>query len=184
MPRPAVLLDPDGTLIIDRHYHGYPAVVELLPGAAAAVARLNRAGVPAVLVTSQSGIGRGYFTMADYERVSQRLTEVLAAEGAHLDGSYMCPHAPDPERPCSCRKPGTLLYERAMAEHDLDGPRSFFIGDMWRDVAPARAFGARGILIPTHETPAAEREMALRDAEVVSTLGEAIDRALAAMHPQ
>ena len=66
-----------------------------------------------------------------------------------------------------------------MREHGLDGKRSFFIGDMWRDVAPARAFGARGILIPTHETPASEREVAALEAELADTLGEAVDRVLA-----
>ena len=178
---PAVFLDRDGTIIIDRHYLGDPEGVELLPGAAAAVARLNAAGTPVILVTSQSGIGRGYFTLEDYERVSRRLDEVLAAEGAHLDGSYMCPHAPDVVTPCSCRKPGVLLYERAIVEHGLDGARSFFIGDMWRDVAPARAFGARGILIPTHETPAEDRELAMLEAEVAPSLGEAVDRVLAVL---
>ena len=182
-PRPAVFLDRDGTIIIDRHYLGDPAGVELLPGAAAAIARLNAAGIPAILVTSQSGIGRGYFTVDDYRRVSARLDEVLAAEGARLDGSYVCPHAPNPEAPCACRKPGVLLYERAMQEHDLDGKRSFFIGDMWRDVAPARAFGARGILIPTHETPPAEREVAAIEAEIAPSLGVAVDRVLAVLVP-
>ena len=182
-PRPAVFLDRDGTIIIDRHYLGDPAGVELLPGAAAAIARLNAARIPAILVTSQSGIGRGYFTMEDYGRVSARLDEVLAAEGARLDGSYMCPHAPDADAPCACRKPGVLLYERAMQDHGLDGKRSFFIGDMWRDVAPARAFGARGILIPTHETPPAEREIAALEAEIAPSLGVAIDRVLAVLAP-
>ena len=180
-PRPAVFLDRDGTIIVDRHYLGDPAGVELLPGAAAAVKRLNDAGIPSILVTSQSGIGRGYFTMEDYGRVSRRLDEVLAAEGAHLDGSYVCPHAPDPDAPCACRKPGVLLYERAIKDHGLDGKRSFFIGDMWRDVAPARAFGARGILIPTHETPPAERETAALEAELAGSLGEAVDRVLAVL---
>ena len=179
--RPAVFLDRDGTIIIDRHYLGDPAGVELLPGAAAAITRLNAARIPVILVTSQSGIGRGYFTLEDYGRVSRRLDEVLAAEGAHLDGSYMCPHAPDADAPCACRKPGVLLYERAMHEHGLDGKRSFFIGDMWRDVAPSRAFGARGILIPTHETPAADIEIAALEAELAETLGEAVDRVLAVL---
>ncbi len=184
VPVPAVFLDRDGTIIIDRHYLGDPDGVALLPGAAAAIARLNAAGIPAILVTSQSGIGRGYFTLDDYERVSARLDEVLAAGGAHLDGSYMCPHAPNTDTPCACRKPGVLLYERAIVEQGLDGARSFFIGDMWRDVAPARAFGARGIMVPTHETPPAERELAAVEAEIAESLGEAVDRALAVLVPR
>lgn len=175
---PAVFLDRDGTLIVDRSYLGDPAGVELIPGAGPSVARLNAAGIPAILVTNQSGIGRGYFTLADYERVAARLDELLAAEGARLDAVYLCPHAPSTETPCACRKPGLLLFERAIVEHGIDGGASFFIGDRWRDVAPARAFGGRGILIPTARTPDSERELAVHDAESAASIDEAVTRVI------
>lgn len=175
---PAVFLDRDGTLIADRSYLGDPAGVELIPGAGPSVARLNAAGIPAILVTNQSGIGRGYFTLADYERVAARLDELLAAEGARLDAVYLCPHAPSTETPCACRKPGLLLFERAILEHGIDGAASFFIGDRWRDVAPARAFGGRGILIPTARTPDSERELAVHDAESAASIDEAATRVI------
>jgi histidinol-phosphate phosphatase family protein len=176
----AVFLDRDGTIIADRHYLRDPAGVELLPGAAWAVARLNDAGIPVVVVTNQSGIGRGYFSRAEYDRVASRLDELLAAEGARVDASYMCPHAPDSREPCACRKPGVLLYEQAIGDLGLDGAASFFVGDMWRDVAAARSFGGRGILIPTEKTPREERERALQEAEVAPSLTDAAVRILEA----
>ena len=176
----AVFLDRDGTIIADRHYLRDPAGVELLPGAAWAIARLNDAGIPAVVVTNQSGIGRGYFSRADYDRVVSRLDELLAAEGARIDASYMCPHAPDMREPCACRKPGVLLYEQAIVDHGLDGAASFFVGDMWRDIAAARSFGGRGILIPTGKTPRDECERALQEAEVAPSLTDAAVRILEA----
>ncbi|HEX7239268.1 MAG TPA: HAD-IIIA family hydrolase, partial [Longimicrobiaceae bacterium] len=103
--RPAVFLDRDGTVIHDAHYLADPEGVRLLPGAAEAVARLNRAGVPVVLVTNQSGIGRGLFSEADFRAVQDRVEALLAAGGARIDAVYHCPHAPDADPPCDCRKP-------------------------------------------------------------------------------
>jgi histidinol-phosphate phosphatase family protein len=178
MSRPAVFLDRDGTIIIDRHFLGDPAGVELLPGVPAAIARLNAAGIPVIVVTNQSGIGRGMFTEADYERVVARLDELLRIEGAHVDASYHCPHSPEHDAPCKCRKPGTEMYERAIRNHDLDGGRSYYIGDHWRDVSPALAFGGNGVLIPTFETTAEEIELATRSATVAQALGAVVDRVL------
>ncbi len=180
MPRPAAFLDRDGTIIIDRHFLGDPAGVELLPGVATAITRLNVARVPVVVVTNQSGIGRGMFTEADYSRVVARLGELLQAEGAHVDASYHCPHSPEHDAPCRCRKPGTEMYERAIRNHNLDGARSFYVGDHWRDVSPALAFGGTGVLIPTSETAPEEIELATRNATIASSLGDVVDRLLAA----
>jgi D-glycero-D-manno-heptose 1,7-bisphosphate phosphatase len=146
-PRIAVFLDRDGTVIEDRHYLGDPGGVELLPGAARAIARLNRAGLPVILVTNQSGIGRGYFSESDFHRVQHRLVELLADAGAYLDGVYHCPHAPDLLPPCHCRKPKPGLFLTAAAEHQVDLRRSFLIGDRRRDVEPAQELGAKGFLI-------------------------------------
>ena len=179
-PRRAVFLDRDGTIIADRHYIADPRDVELVPGAAAAIGRVNRAGIPVIVVTNQSGIGRGFFTHADYARVADHIGELLAADGARIDATYVCPHVPNAVDPCRCRKPGVLLFEQAIAEHGIDGASSAFIGDRWRDVAPAGAFGGRGILVPTPETPSDERRTAERESEVATTLGDAIARFLRA----
>ncbi len=143
--RGAVFLDRDGTVIADKHYLSDPDGVEILPGAAQAIARLNARGVAVFLVTNQSGIGRGMFTQQDFGSVQERLISELAQHGAHLDGVYFCPHSPD--EACACRKPAPGLFERAAREHDLDLSRSVFIGDRLRDVEPAFLWGGTPILV-------------------------------------
>jgi D-glycero-D-manno-heptose 1,7-bisphosphate phosphatase len=173
--RPAAFLDRDGTIIHDVSYLARPDQVRLLPGAGDAIRRLNDARVPVIVVTNQSGIARGLFTTEAYERVHKRLVELLARDGAHIDAAYMCPHHPDFTGDCECRKPGTLLFRLAAAEHDLDLARSVFIGDRWRDVEPARAFAGRGILIAGVATPQEDRERAEREGvEIVDSLADAV----------
>jgi histidinol-phosphate phosphatase family protein len=145
--RAAVFLDRDGTLIEDRHYLRDPAQVQLLQGATEAVRQLNLAGLAAVVVTNQSGIARGRLTEADYAATTARLEELLAADGARLDGHWHCPHLPELTGPCDCRKPGPLLYRQAAAALGLDLSRSWWVGDRLRDVQPAQRFGGRGILV-------------------------------------
>jgi histidinol-phosphate phosphatase family protein len=174
MSRPAVFFDRDGTLMRDVDFASRPEQVELLPGAAEAVRRVTDAGMLAVLVTNQSGIGRGLISPDEFERVHARLVELLAEEGAHLDGAYHCPHAP--EDGCDCRKPGTGLFVRAAREHDIDLTASWCIGDRWRDVAPAQVLGATGLLVPSDATPAEDLERA-READLLAhSLTDAVRR--------
>ncbi len=155
-PGGAVFLDRDGTIIEDTGYLADPASVRLLPGAADAIARLNRAGLPVIVVTNQSGIARGLLDEAAYAATARRLDEILASAGARLDAHYHCPHHPDFTGPCDCRKPGPLLYQRAAAEHGLDLASSWWVGDRLRDVQPAGRFGGRSVLIGrTNERPPA-----------------------------
>ena len=177
-PPPAVFLDRDGTIIHDRHFISDPADVTLLPGAAAAIARLNEAGVPVVVVTNQSGIARGLLGESDYERVRARTDELLAAAGARVDATYMCPHHPDHSGACECRKPGTLLYRRAAEDLGLDLARSWFIGDRLRDTAPADTLGGTGIMVPSAATPAGELADAQERRVVAASLDEAIGRVI------
>lgn len=145
--RRAVFLDRDGTIIEDSGYIADPAGVRLLPRAAEAIARLNQAGWPAIVVTNQSGIARGLLDEAAYAATARRLDELLAAAGARLEGHYHCPHHPDLMGPCECRKPGPLLYRRAAADHGLHLARSWWVGDRLRDVLPAERFNGRGLLV-------------------------------------
>ena len=101
--RAAVFLDRDGTVIEDRHHLSDPAGVRLLPGAAEAVAALNRAGLPVILVTNQSGIGRGIFTEEQFAAVQAQVELLLAEAGARIDRVYLCPHSPEMTPPCRCR---------------------------------------------------------------------------------
>lgn len=154
--RSAAFLDRDGTIIEDVEFIARPEDVRLLPGAADGVRALNDAGVPVIVISNQSGIGRGYFTRDDYERVQARVEQVLAAHGARLDATYICPHAPSQDPSCECRKPGLGLFQRAAKDHGLDLSRSWYIGDRWRDVQPGETLGASAFLIPASSTPADE----------------------------
>ena len=174
--RPAVFLDRDGTINVDTGYVGKPEDVMLVTGAARAIARLNAAGIPVVVVTNQSGIGRGLFTEADYRAVERRIGELLAAEGARVDATYHCPHAPD--APCECRKPGTKLFREAASALGIDLARSWYIGDRLRDIEPAAAFGGTGILVPRHTTPDADVVGAGARFIVATSLDAAVSRVL------
>ena len=176
MPQPAIFLDRDGTIIVDSGFVSRREEVSLIEGAALGVARINEAGVPLIVVTNQSGIGRGKYTEADYEIVNKRLLELLLPRGGHIDAFYHCPHTP--EDACECRKPGTKLFREAAAEHDLDLAKSFFIGDRLRDIQPASAFGAHGILVPRLHTPTADVVEAQEKFAVATTLDAAVTRAL------
>lgn len=170
----AAFLDRDGTLIRDAHYLSDPAKVELLPGVPDALKQLADAGFALVVITNQSGIARGLLTEAEYEAVRERLDTLLAAEGVVLTASYHCPHEPERSGPCECRKPGTLLHRRAAEDLGIDLTRSLYLGDRWRDVAPGRALGGRGILIPGPNTPAEDRLKAEREAEVAPDIASAV----------
>jgi histidinol-phosphate phosphatase family protein len=159
-PRPAAFLDRDGTIIEDVKYISRPEDVRLLPDAAEGIAMLNEAGVPVVVVSNQSGISRGYFTYADFDRVQARVEELLGAKGARLDATYICPHAPTQQPPCACRKPQVELFQRAAREHSLDLATSWYVGDRWRDVEPSVTLGGSGVLIPADSTPAEELDRA------------------------
>lgn len=172
--RRAVFLDRDGTLIEDAHYLADPDRVALLPGAADAVRALRDAGWSPIVVTNQSGIARGLVTPAQFEAITRRLDELLAAHGAALDATYHCPHLPEITGPCACRKPGPAMYEWAARDHDLDLAASLFVGDRFRDVAAAARFGGRGLLVPSPHTPSDDIARARTEAEVVASLADVV----------
>ena len=176
--RAAVFLDRDGTLVHDVHYLARPEQLALIAGVPEALTRLAAAGLPLIVVTNQSGIGRGMFTEDDFTRITARLDEMLLEHGVTLTATYHCPDSPDVPSEHSCRKPGDQMHQRAAREHDLDLQRSFYIGDLWRDVAPAVTHDAMGILVPTAETPFRDLVRAKDDAVVATTLGAAVDRVL------
>lgn len=174
----AVFLDRDGVLNADSHgFIRAPDDVVLLPGAAAALARLNQAGLPVIVITNQSGVGRGYFSLAELELVHERLRTLLAAEGARFDDLLLCPHAPD--EGCACRKPEPGMLREAAGRHGLDLARCVFVGDRSTDVLAARAAGTRAVLVLTAMDPErAQRE--LREANawpdcVAADLSEAVE---------
>lgn len=141
-----VFLDRDGTLNEDLGYIKSAAELRLLPGVAASLARLKAAGAKLVVVTNQSGIGRGLLTHKDLEAVHARLQGILEGEEAALDAIYFCPHHPDDG--CRCRKPGTAMVERAASELQLDLRRAYVIGDRAHDIELGNIVGAKTILLP------------------------------------
>jgi D-glycero-D-manno-heptose 1,7-bisphosphate phosphatase len=177
-----VFLDRDGTIIEDVGFLRTPSQARLLLGAAGAIKRLNASGLLAIVATNQSGIARGLFTVEDYVAGERRVDELLAREEARLDAHFYCPHLPEVSGSCECRKPGTLLYRQAAERFAIDLSRSWWVGDRIRDVAPAEAFGGRGILVrgvsdPEAAAADARRFMKARD------LAEAVDLILSSQLP-
>jgi D-glycero-D-manno-heptose 1,7-bisphosphate phosphatase len=147
MSKRFVLLDRDGTLIVERNYLSEPHEVELIPGAAEGLRELGKRGLGLLVITNQSGLGRGYFDETKLAEIHQRLVNLLAAEGVTLDGIYYCPHRP--EDGCKCRKPQPKLVELAASDYEFDPALSFVIGDKPCDIDLGRNVGATTILVGT-----------------------------------
>ena len=170
-PPEAVLLDRDGTLVVDVPYNGDPERVEPVPGAREALARLRAAGIRTAVVSNQSGIGRGLISAEAVAAVNRRIDELLGPLGPIL----ICPHAPG--EGCDCRKPSPGLVYRAAAALGVPPERCAVVGDVGADVEAACAAGARGVLVPTQKTQPEEVASA---PEVAPTLGAAVELLLGA----
>jgi D-glycero-D-manno-heptose 1,7-bisphosphate phosphatase len=149
-----VFLDRDGTMIEDVGYLDALSRVAFYPWTIDAIRALNRAGLPVVVVTNQSGIARGLFSEAFVDETHRYIDARLAAGGARVDAYYYCPHHPSGNmaayaRGCECRKPGRGMIDKAASDLGLDPARSFVVGDTWLDVQLGRAVGARAILVRT-----------------------------------
>jgi D-glycero-D-manno-heptose 1,7-bisphosphate phosphatase len=142
-----VFLDRDGTIIQERGYLSDPTAIELIPGAARAIRAINCLGLAAVVVSNQSGVGRGFFPASTVEEIDGRLRLLLEQEGAFLDGSYFCPHLPDAG--CACRKPEPGMLQKAAEELRIDLPNSYLAGDKAADSEAIRRVGGKGILVLT-----------------------------------
>ena len=142
-----VLLDRDGTINEEIGYVLRPDELRLIPGALEALAELQGLGLGLVVVTNQSPVGRGMITGAELDAIHQRLRELLAEGGVALDRIEVCPHRPD--EGCACRKPGTLMVERAVEALGFDPAEGWIVGDHAGDMALGRAVGARTILLRT-----------------------------------
>jgi D-glycero-D-manno-heptose 1,7-bisphosphate phosphatase len=141
----AIFLDRDGTIMRDADYCSRPDQVRVFDGTSAALRRLKKAGYKIIVITNQSGIGRGFFTEKDYRAVEK---EVERQIGANLiDATYFCPDAP--EQRSKCRKPAPGMVLQAAREHDVDLSRSFLIGDKEIDAECAHNAGVRAIRVRT-----------------------------------
>lgn len=143
----AAFLDRDGTLIRDPGYVDDPADVELVPGAAEAVSLLNARAVPVVVVTNQSGIGRGYYDEEDFRAVQEEVERRLAMHGCAVAAVEHCPHEPD--RDCGCRKPALGMHRAAADRLGVALEEALYVGDKVSDVLPAVRTGGTGYLLRT-----------------------------------
>jgi D,D-heptose 1,7-bisphosphate phosphatase len=157
-PRTAVFLDRDGTLNIEKGHLARPDDLELFSGVGSAIRSLNRVGIPAIIITNQPVIARGEADFADVDAIHRRLENLLAKDGAFVDGIFYCPHHPDSgfkgERPelkikCDCRKPAAGLVDAACEFFSIDRANSWFIGDSGRDLECAKNAGLRPVLVQT-----------------------------------
>lgn len=185
-------MDRDGCLTEEVGYVNHASRIHLLPRSAEAVRRLNAANMPAVMITNQAGIARGYFSEAVLRASLEAMVAQLRAGGARLDGLYVCTHHPTEGRPpyrvaCDCRKPRPGLLLRAAQELELDLAASVMVGDRMSDVAVGQAVGAAGVLVLTGygrgEWEHQRHEWTAKPDHVAGDLLDAVDWALARGRP-
>lgn len=149
-----ILCDRDGTIIYDKHYLCDPDGVELLPGAARGLAGLYQAGCKIFVVTNQSGIGRGMYSLDEYKSCARRLKQILAEDGVKIGDTVFCPHAPDKGEECDCRKPKPGMWKDLMIKHSIQAAESVMIGDKSADIMFGKNSGlARTVLVLTGKGP-------------------------------
>lgn len=151
---PCLFLDRDGVIIEEVHYLADPGRVRLIPGTAAAIARVNALGWPVVVVTNQAGVARGFFPESQVALVHRRLAELLGAEGARINGWHHCPHHPTegvgPFRiECSCRKPAPGMLLAAAGDMGLALDQGWMVGDKLTDLEAGARAGCRTFLVRT-----------------------------------
>lgn len=144
---PAVFLDRDGVINKEVDYISNPEQFELIPRVAEAIKKLKDSGYKIIVVTNQSGISRGFFTEDILIQIHKKMTSLLEAEGASIDGIYYCPHHPNDD--CACRKPKPEMVMKAAQELGIDLERSFFIGDTSSDIECGLRAGVKTILVET-----------------------------------
>ena len=172
-PQKFVIFDRDGTLIYERHYLSDPTQVELIPGVIEGLKQLSEAGFGLIVVTNQSGIGRGYFDQARLQQIHAYLQSLLGVAGICWDGLYYCPHTPADE--CHCRKPQPGLIEQAAHDLGFDPSQSYVVGDKPCDIHLGEAVGAVTLLVRTGYGEKVADEGRITPNYVVKDVKEAAD---------
>ena len=174
MKRRAVFLDLNGTLVLPVKPKNL-SELSLIGGADKAIARLSAAGFICPIVTVQSRINKGVFSLDEFQQWFSNFAHGLGSRGAYILGPYVCPHRY--REPCECKKPSTFLYEQAARQHGIDLQHAFVIGDSQDDVLAARQFGGQGCLVRTGwaEDPAVVDSTAPYSAYVAESLARAVD---------
>lgn len=176
--RPAVFVDKDGTLTENAAYNADPALLRFMPGATESLASLQRAGYALVIVSNQSGLARGHFSLTQFMTLCDALRAQLRAHGVVLTDLLFCPHAPGADgRPvCICRKPGPWMLRQAASMHELDLARSWMVGGTLDDVEAGHRAGCRSVLYDAGDGGAETEwnDSALRQPELQETDWDAI----------
>lgn len=152
----AIFLDRDGTINVEKHYLYKIEEFEFLPGVIEALKKLQDAGYLLIVITNQSGIGRGYYTEKDFKVLNDWMVNTLKEKGVVISAVYYCPHLPDAKvlkyrKDCDCRKPKLGMYYQAIKDFDIDVSQSYAIGDKIRDCEICKSTGCHGFLISQNE---------------------------------
>ena len=183
MKNRAVFLDRDGTINKDVGYPNSFSVIEIFPFSFEAVRKMREAGLLAVIITNQSGVGRGIIEIENLDDIHAKMSTEFAKHGASLDGIYYCPHYADPDDPkhaedCPCRKPNPGMGQQAAADLDIDTSRSYMIGDKVEDILFGLNIKAKPILVLTgygRKSLSKLEESGIQPAFIAETLLEAAE---------
>jgi len=175
LKNPAVFLDRDGTIIDELGYLGDPDKVVLYPGVHDALINLNKAGYLLIVVTNQSGVARGYFTLEEALAVNYKMVRMLAELGVKIHGIYFCPHLPDAG--CPCRKPAPGMVQKAETDFNVDLTNSWIVGDTDKDILLGPNAGIKPLLLKTGKE---DKGIVPDDVPVLADLKKAARRILEA----
>jgi len=154
----AIFLDRDGTINVEKKYLYKIEDFEFLPGVVEALRKLQDAGFLLIIITNQSGIGRGFYTENDFKKLNNWMVSILKDQGVTINAVYYCPHFPGAKikkycKDCECRKPRLGMYNQAIKDYDLDISKCYAVGDKIRDCAICEKTECRGFLIENNEQP-------------------------------
>ncbi len=175
--KPAVFFDRDGTLLTERGYLSDPRKIYFYPSVVPALKRLQKAGYRLIVISNQSGVGRGYFSLATLKRINHRFRSLLRARGIAVDGIYYCPHSPNAG--CRCRKPKPYLLKQAAARWKIPVSASFVVGDQMTDIGMAKSAGATPVLVLTGAGRSNRKKALSLGAKVTRNVATAADWILA-----
>ncbi len=145
----AVFIDRDGTINVNVEYLDDPDNLMMHPTVAEGIKRLKDEGFNVIVITNQSGIARGYFSVETLAKIHQKMKNDLLKKGADVDAIYYCPHHPDEN--CDCRKPKTGLLKKAIKDFNIDVEESYFIGDRMLDIEAGHTIGCKTVLVPENK---------------------------------
>lgn len=143
----AIFFDRDGTVNIDKNYVYLPIDLEFLPNAVKGLKRFQKRGFLLIIITNQSGIGRGFYSEREYKNLMDEFYKRLGERGIKITADYYCKH--DPKDSCDCRKPNSLLIKKAIKKHKIDVSKSYFIGDKTTDILAGEKLGLTTVLVLT-----------------------------------